>query len=177
MSPELFVKGQTVFEHQGSYRLATLRQNNATFGVVHVPMKTEVFVSSSGYSSVVARDAPPDRRHAAALVARWLNSAGPQAMICARSFSQPVSKAAAEHKTLRDALANDPQAKGFADLSQYTWRWPNLPSFGKLAPVLAAAVTDILGQKVSVNDGLARAERDGQPILDEDARRADQARG
>ena len=44
-SPELFVKGQTVFEHQGSYRLATLRQNNATFGVVHVPLKTEVFVS------------------------------------------------------------------------------------------------------------------------------------
>ena len=77
-------------------------------------------------------------------------------------LGHPVSKTDAEHKTLRDALANDPQAKGFADLSQYTWRWPNLPSFGKLAPVLAAAVTDILGQKVSVNDGLARAERDGQ---------------
>ena len=63
-SPELFVKGQTVFEHQGSYRLATLRQNNATFGVVHMPLKTEVFVSSSGYSSVVARDVPAERRRA-----------------------------------------------------------------------------------------------------------------
>jgi maltose-binding protein MalE len=83
-----------------------------------------------------------------------------------------VSKAATEHKIVRDLMAADPQAKGFLELAQYAWRWPNVPSFGKLAPVLATAVNDILGQKIGVNDGLARAERDAQPFLDDDARTA-----
>ena len=86
-----------------------------------------------------------------------------------------VSKAATEHKIIRDLMAADPQAKGFLELAPYAWRWPNLPSFGKLGPVLATAVGDILGQKIGVNDGLARAERDGQPFLDDDARTAAEA--
>lgn len=175
-SPELFMKGQTVFEHQGSYRIPALRQNNAEFGAIHMPIKKELFVSASGYSAVVFKDVPAERRHAAALVARWINSAGPQAKICAHSLNQPVSKAGAEHKTLREALAADPQAKAFADISQYAWRWPNIPSFSNLAPVLQTAITEILGQKIGLRDGLARAEREGQPILDEDARLADTAR-
>jgi multiple sugar transport system substrate-binding protein len=175
-SPELFVKGQTAFEHQGSYRIATLRQNAATFGVAHMPIKTDLFVSASGYSAVIARQVAPERRHAAALVAKWLNAAAQQAKLCARSLSQPVSKAAVEHKIIRDLMASDPQAKGFLDLAQYAWRWPNIPSFGKLGPVLTTAVADILGQKIGVNDALARAERDGQPFLDDDARAADAAK-
>jgi hypothetical protein len=72
-------------------------------------------------------------------------------------------------------MAGDPQAKGFLDLAQYAWRWPNLPSFGKLGPVLTTAISDVLGQKIGVNDALARAERDGQPFLDDDARTAAEA--
>src|SRR4029434_6521535 len=99
-----------------------------------------------------------------------LNAPAQQAKLCARSLSQPVSKAATEHKIIRDLMASDPQAKGFLDLAPYAWRWPNIPSFGKLGPVLTTAMTDILGQKIGVNDGLARAARDGQPFLDDTAR-------
>ena len=42
-----------------------------------------------------------------------------------------------------------------------------------MAPVLDMTIMDILGQKIGVNDGLARAERDGQPILDADMQLAD----
>ena len=171
-SAELIGKGQTAFEHQGSYRIAPLRQSGTSFGVIHMPIKTELFVSASGYSALVPRNVPPERRHASALVAKWLNAPAQQAKLCARSLSQPVSKAATEHKIIRDLMAADPQAKGFLELAPYAWRWPNLPSFGKLGPVLATAVGDILGQKIGVNDGLARAERDGQPFLDDDARTA-----
>jgi ABC-type glycerol-3-phosphate transport system substrate-binding protein len=174
-SAELIGKGQTAFEHQGSYRIATLRQNGTNFGVIHMPIKAELFVSASGYSAVVPRNVPPERRHASALVAKWLNAPAQQAKLCARSLSQPVSKAATEHKIIRDLMASDPQAKGFLDLAQYAWRWPNLPSFGKLGPVLTTAIGDVLGQKIGVNDALARAERDGQPFLDDDARTAAEA--
>lgn len=172
-SPELFAKGTTVFEHQGSYRVPTLRAASAEFGVIHMPMQKEVFSSTSGHSMVVAKNIAPERRHAAALVAKWMNSPAPQAKMCIRSVSQPVSRGAAEHKSLRDYMVGDPQAKGFVDVAQYSWRWPNIPSFTKVAAVLGTAITDILGQKIGVKDGLARAERDGQPILDEDMRQAD----
>lgn len=171
-SPELIGKGQAVFEHQGSYRIAALRQNATNFGVLHMPIKTELFVSASGYSAVIPKNVPLDRRHSSALVAKWMNAPAQQAKNAARSLSQPVSKAALEQKIIRDLMANDPQAKGFLDLAQYAWRWPNIPSFSKLGPVLTTAITDILGQKMGVNDALARAERDGQVFLDDDARTA-----
>ncbi|HXI14943.1 MAG TPA: hypothetical protein VNM48_01135, partial [Chloroflexota bacterium] len=68
-------------------------------------------------------------------------------------------------------LKTDPQLKGFIDLAPYGWRWPALPSLGKITGALNANVTKVLKQEIGVKDGLTTAQREAQLFLDDDVKR------
>src|SRR5687768_7147595 len=91
-------KNDVVFEVQGPYRIPTLRQNNAPdFGVIHLPVhpqKKQIVTNNGGHNMAVFKDVTAERRHAAAMVVKWMNEPHAQAQICIQATSLPVSKAA-----------------------------------------------------------------------------------
>ena len=167
-------KNDTVFESQGPYRIPTLRQVNApTFGVTHIPVhpqKKQVAASNGGHSMIVFKDAPVERRAAAAQVARWMNGPHAQAQMCINATSIPVSKAAMDSKELQEYLKTDPQFKGFVDLAPFGWRWPPLPSFAKIIPAIQTNLDTIMRKEQGIKAGLANAQREAQALLDEDVK-------
>jgi multiple sugar transport system substrate-binding protein len=167
-------KNDTVYEVQGPYRIPVLRQNNAPpFETIHVPVhpaKKEVMAGNGGHDLIVFKDVPPERRQAAAQVAKWLNGPYPQTQMCIKATSIPVSKAAMGTKELLDYLKTDSAFKGFVDLAPNGWRWPTLPSYGKVSGVLEAAVASILREESGTKAGLAQAQLDAQTLLDDDVR-------
>jgi multiple sugar transport system substrate-binding protein len=167
-------KNDVVFELQGPYRIPTMRQNNAPhFGVIHLPVhpqKKQIVTNNGGHNMAVFKDVTAERRHAAAMVVKWMNEPHAQAQICIQATSLPVSKAAQASKELNDYLKGDPQMKGFIDLAPYGWRWPALPSLGKINTALNTNVTKILRGEIGVKDGLVTAQREAQVQLDEDVK-------
>ncbi|MGH2351993.1 MAG: ABC transporter substrate-binding protein [Chloroflexota bacterium] len=167
-------QNDVAFENQGPYRIPTLRKNNApAFGVVHAPVhpvKKEIHAPNGGHNMAVFREVPVERRHAAALVAKWMNAPHAQAIMCIRATSLPVSKSALESKELQEYLKTDPELKGFVDLAPNGYRWPPLPSYAQITKAANDGVAAIMRQEVGVKDGLAKAQRETQLLLDEDVR-------
>ena len=168
-------KNDVVFEVQGPYRIPTFRQNNAPdFGVIHLPVhpqKKQIVTNNGGHNMALFKEVSAERRAAAARVVKWMNDTHAQAQICIQATSLPVSKAALASKELQDYLKTDPHMKGFVDLAPYGWRWPALPSLGKITGSLNANVTKILKNEVGIKDGLATAQREAQLLLDDDVKR------
>jgi len=168
-------KNDVVFEVQGPYRIPTFRQNNAPdFGVIHLPVhpqKKQIVTNNGGHNMAIFKGVTPERRVAASRVVKWMNDVHAQAQICIQATSLPVSKAAQNSKELQDYLKTDPQLKGFIDLAPYGWRWPALPSLGKITGALNANVTKVLKQEIGVKDGLTTAQREAQLFLDDDVKR------
>ena len=172
MEGELFdkTKGTGVaFESQGPYRIPTLRMHGITdFTVLPTPIKKAIFAGNGGHNLAVFQGIPAARKHAAALVALWLNAPHAQAQMCIQATSLPVSNAAFKSLELQDYLKTDPQLNGFVDMAPYGWRWPSLPSYAKISAALNTNINDIFTGKQSVQDGLAKAQQDAQVLLDED---------
>ena len=167
-------KNDVAYENQGPYRIPTLRQRSApAFGVVHAPVhpvKKEVHAPNGGHSLAIFKDVPTDRRHAAALVSKWMNAPHAQAIMCIKATSIPVSKAAMDSKELQDYLKTDPELKGFIDLAPNGYRWPPLPSYAAITKAANDNVAAIMRQEIGVKDGLAKGQREAQALLDEDVR-------
>jgi sn-glycerol 3-phosphate transport system substrate-binding protein len=167
-------KNDTVFEVQGPYRIPTLRQRNAPpFMTIHIPVhpvKKQVMAGNGGWNMAIFKEVPPERRHAAALVAQWMNAPLAQAQFCIRSINIPVSKATLESKEFQDYARNDPPFKGFADLAPFGWRWPALPSYAKINAAVDNNVQAIIRQDIGVKAGLAKMQQEAQALLDEDLR-------
>jgi ABC-type glycerol-3-phosphate transport system substrate-binding protein len=167
-------KNDTVFEMQGPYRIPVLRQAKAPdFLTIHTPVhpvKKQVFSSNGGHNMIIFKDIPPEKRQAAAQVAKWMNGPHAQAQICIKSNSIPVSKAAAESKELQDYLKTDAAFKGFVDLAGLGWRWPTLPSYAKISGALGTMVTNIMLEQTSPKAGLAAAQKEAQGYLDDDVK-------
>ena len=167
-------KNDTVFESQGPYRIPTLRQASAPdFGVIHIPVhptKKAIAASNGGHSMIVFKEVPVERRVAAAQVAKWMNGPHAQAQMCIKATSIPVSKAAMDSRELQDYLKTDPQFKGFVDLAPYGWRWPPLPSYGKITAAIQTHVDTILRKEQGIKAALANAQRETQLLLDEDVK-------
>ena len=165
-------KNDTVYEVQGPYRIPVIRQNKAPeFGTIHVPVHPaikQVFAANGGHNLIVFKDVPAQKRAAAAQVAKWMNAPHAQAQMCINAASIPVSKSVAETKELQDYMRTDPAFKGFVDLAPNGWRWPTLPSYGKIFPVLDGAVASILREEVGAKAGLADAQQKAQQLLDAD---------
>jgi multiple sugar transport system substrate-binding protein len=167
-------KNDTVFEVQGPYRIPTLRQKNAPpFMTIHIPVhpaKKQVMAGNGGWNMAIFKEVPPERRHAAALVAQWMNAPHAQAQFCIRSINIPVSKATLESKEFQDYAKGDPAFKGFADLAPFGWRWPALPSYAKINAAVDDNVQAIVRQDVGVKAGLTKMQQEAQALLDEDLR-------
>jgi ABC-type glycerol-3-phosphate transport system substrate-binding protein len=167
-------KNDTVFEFQGPYRIPTLRQANApAFGVIHAPVnprKKMIATTNGGHNVVIFKETSAPRRAASAQLARWLNAPHAQAQMCIKATSLPVSKAAFASKELQDYVKTDVEMKGFIDLAPNGWRWPALPSWPKLNKAVQDIVSAILKNELSPRDGLAKAQRDAQALLDEDVK-------
>jgi ABC-type glycerol-3-phosphate transport system substrate-binding protein len=167
-------KNDTVFESQGPYRIPTLRQANAPdFGVIHIPVhpqKKAIAASNGGHSMIVFKDVSVERRAAAAQVAKWMNGPQAQAQMCIRATSIPVSKAAMEAKELLEYLKTDAPFKGFVDLAPYGWRWPPLPSWGRIVPAIQTNLDAIMRKEIGIKAGLTKAQQESQLLLDEDVR-------
>ena len=166
-------KNDTVFELQGAYRFPTYRQANApAFMAIHIPLRPErgqLFGFAAGHSLAIANVAP-EKRRAAAQVAKWMTAPRQQVHTCIKANAIPISKAALNDKEFQDYLASDPPYKALADLAPYGWRWPLLPSFAKINGAIDTHVGAILRREVSISGGLANAQREGQLALDEDVK-------
>ena len=161
-------RNQTAFEHQGPAIMPTLRRAGIDFEVIHTPVKKQLYAPNGGHSLVVFKDVPVERRAAAAQVGKWLNAPHGQAQMTIKGLALPVSKGGLEHKELQDFLKTDRHFKAFVDLAPNGWRWPALPSFSKIVPILDAGWADILSGRAGVRDALGKAEREAQVALDED---------
>lgn len=170
-SGEIFTQRKTVFEHQGPYRLPTLRQRGDDFEVIHAPLhpaRREHFAPNGGHSLAIFKVPDRARQRTAGAIAKWFNTAHPQAVLCVRATSIPISKAALESKELRDYMATDKQHAAFLELTPYGYRGVPMPSWAEFVKVVNAGIQDMLGGKVGVNEGLARIEREAQLLLDAD---------
>jgi sn-glycerol 3-phosphate transport system substrate-binding protein len=167
-------KNDTVFEVQGPYRIPTLRQKGAPpFLTVHIPVhpqKKQPFAGNGGWSMMVFKDVPAERRQAAARVALWNNAPAAQAKFCIQSINIPVSKATLDSKEFQDYAKANPEFKGFADLAPYGWRWPSLPSYAKINAAVDNGVVAIVRQDVGAKAGLAQIQKEAQALLDEDVK-------
>jgi multiple sugar transport system substrate-binding protein len=166
-------KNDTVFEMQGSYRLPTFRERNAPPPLtIHTPVhpaKRQIFANNGGHSLIVFKEAAPEKRHAAALVAKWMNTTHAQVKMCVQNFI-PVSKGVAEDKELVDYMRTDPAFKAFIDLAPHGWRWPSLPSYDKINKAIQDNVDAIMRQEIGVKAGLTKAQAEAQVLLDADVR-------
>ncbi len=167
-------KNDTVFEVQGPYRIPTLDQKGVPpYLTVHVPVhpvKKQLSAGNGGWSVVVFKDIPVERRRAAASVGMWMNSPGPQTQFCIRSINIPVSKATLESKEFQEYSRNNPAFKGFADLAPYGWRWPALPSYAKINKVADDGVISIMREEIGARAGLTKMQQEAQTLLDDDLR-------
>lgn len=167
-------KNDTVFEVQGPYRIPTLRQKNAPpFMTIHIPVhpvKKQVMAGNGGWNMAIFKDVPLERRHAAALVAQWMNAPHAQAQFCIKSINIPVSKATLESKEFQEYTSKEPAFKGFADLAPFGWRWPSLPSYAKINAAADNNVQAIIRQDIGIKAGLAKMQMEAQTLLDDDLR-------
>jgi len=167
-------KNDVAYENQGPYRIPTLRQRTApAFGVVHAPVhptKKEIHAPNGGHNIAVFKEVSTERRHAAALTAKWMNAVHAQAIMCIKATSLPVSKAALESKELQDYLKTDPELKGFIDLAPNGYRWPPLPSYAAITKAANDGVAAIMKNEIGIKDGLSKIQREAQVLLDEDVK-------
>jgi multiple sugar transport system substrate-binding protein len=170
-SGEIFTQRKTVFEHQGPYRIPTLRQRGDDFEVTTSPLhpvRKEIFAPNGGHSLVIFNVQDRARQRTAGAIAKWFNTAHPQAVLCIRATSIPISKQALESKELRDYMATDKDHAAFIEQAPYGYRGVAMPSWTEFTKVVNTGVADMLGGKISINDGLARMEREAQQLLDAD---------
>ena len=166
-------KNNIAFEHQGPFRIPTMRKNNAPdFGVLHTPVhpgKREVFAQNGGHNMAVFKGAgtTPKKQEASALVCMWMNSPHPQAQACIRATSIPVSRGALESKELQDYLKTDEQMKGFVDMAPYGWRYPGIPS-GNQINRAGRDISPIMKGEIGVQAWLADTQSKLQAVVDKD---------
>ena len=84
--------------------------------------------------------------------------------------SIPVSGATMESAELNNYLKTDPELAGFVALAPYGYRWPSLPSLGKITGPVHKALPEIMLERVSPKAGLEDAQRLSQIALDEDVK-------
>ena len=167
-------KNDTVFEFQGPYRIPVLRDQKAPdFQTIHMPVhpvKKQVFAANGGHNMMIFKEIPPERRAAAAQVAKWMNAPHAQAQMCIKATSIPVSKGVAESKEMQDYLKTDAPFKGFVDLAGNGWRWPTLPNWTNITGALTTAITAIMTEQTSPKSGLADGQQKAQQFLNDDVK-------
>lgn len=175
---ELLVKGQSVFEPNGPYRMPIWREAGVRFEPIlppRGPQKPTEHNWGSMYSLTVLKATDPAKQRAAALAALGALAEDAQVAMCKLHLGLPASKAALASPAYQQVLAADRQMRTFADMFPSCWILPAIPSFAQIDTVRGELMTKVYKRQESIRTALQLAEQEGQRLLDADLARS--ARG
>lgn len=168
---ELMVKGQTVFEPNGPYRMPVWREAGVRFEPIlppRGPNKPTAHNWGSMYSLAVLKSTDATKQRASAIAALGALSDEAQVPMCKIHLGWPASKSALASSAYQALLAADKQMKAFADMFSSCWILPAIPSFAQIDTLRGAAMTKVYKRQDSPKNALTDAEQQGQRLLDED---------
>lgn len=168
---ELLVKGQTVFEPNGPYRMPVLREAGAPFEPIlppRGPQKPTAYNWGSMYSVIVLKSSDPAKQRASALAALGALADDAQVAMCAIHLGLPASKSALGSAAYQKILNADKQMKTFADMFGTCAILPPIPSFAAIDTLRGQMMTKIYKRQESIRTALQDAEQQGQLLLDQD---------
>src|SRR5262249_22357396 len=129
---ELLIKGQTVFEPQGAYRMPVLRQAGARFEPIDFPrgprQKAAPVKLGSMYSFIVFKSSDPAKQQASARAALGCLADEVQLAMCKIHLGMPATTAAAESAAYKQFVVQDPQLKTFVEMLPSFEVRPSFPS-------------------------------------------------
>ena len=172
---ELLVKGQTVFEPQGPYRMPVLREAGARFEPIlppRGPQKPTAFNWGSMYSVIVLKSSDAAKQRAAAIAALGALGDDAQVTMCKIHLGLPASKSALDSAPYQQVLTADKQMKTFADMFSTCWILPAVPSFAQMDTLRNTMMTQVYRRQESIRNALGEAERQAQLLLDADLAKA-----
>jgi ABC-type glycerol-3-phosphate transport system substrate-binding protein len=171
---ELLVKGQSVFEPNGPYRMPIWRDAGVRFEPIlppRGPQKPTAHNWGSMYSLIVLKSTDEAKQRAASIAALGALADDAQVPMCQIHLGWPASKSALASSAYQALLAADRQMKTFADMFSSCWILPAIPSFAAIDTLRGTMMTKIYKRQDSIKNALQEAETQGQRLLDEDLAR------
>jgi ABC-type glycerol-3-phosphate transport system substrate-binding protein len=169
---ELLIKGQTVFEPQGAYRMPVLREAGVRFEPIDFPRgpqhKAAPYKLGSMYSFIVFKSSDPAKQQAAARVALGCLMDDAQTAMCKVHLGLPATTTAADSSAYKQYLAQDRQMKAFVDMSPSFQVRPSFPSVEEMWKNVDQAMGKVYRREDSIRNALLEAERQTQRLLDAD---------
>ena len=168
---ELLVKGQTVFERQGPYRMPVLRDAGVRFEPILMPRgpdKPTPYNLASMYSFLFFKSADPARRRAALQVALGCLADGPQTAMCRIHLGMPVSRGAQQSDAFQQYLAQDKQMKTFAEMMPAVDVYPAVPSLEQMWTLRTEAMVKVYRRQDNARNAMLECEQQTQRLLDQD---------
>jgi ABC-type glycerol-3-phosphate transport system substrate-binding protein len=171
---ELLVKGQTVFEPQGPYRLPNLKQAGITrLAAVPFPRgpnKPTTYNWGTLYSFIVFKSPDAAKQRAAVQAALAALGDEPQAAHATADYGLPVTKTGKEAPAFRQFLTQEPLMKQFADMFPSCQVDPAIPSQGEMRATMDTTMLRIYNQEEGMKNALLGAEREIQALHDADVK-------
>ena len=169
---ELLIKGQTVFEPQGAYRIPVLREAGVRFEPIDFPRGPRHAAAplklGSMYSFIVFKAADPAKQRAAARLALGCLADDAQAAMCKTHLGLPATTTAADSAAYKQYLAQDRQTKAFVDMSPSFQVRPSFPSVEEMWKQVDQAMGKVYRRQDSARNALLEAEQQTQRLLDAD---------
>jgi multiple sugar transport system substrate-binding protein len=168
---ELLIKGQTVFERQGPYRMPVLRDAGVRFEPILMPRgpdKPTPYNLASMYSFLIFKATDPAKQRAAARVALGCLADEAQTAMCRIHLGLPVSKAAQQSAPFQQFLAQDRQMKTFADMMPYVDVYPAVPSLEQMWALRTEAMVKVYRRQENARNAMLECEKQTQLLLDQD---------
>ncbi|MDQ3702492.1 MAG: extracellular solute-binding protein, partial [Chloroflexota bacterium] len=168
---ELLVKGQTVFERQGPYRMPVLREAGVRFEPILMPrgpQKPTPYNLASMYSTLIFKSSDPAKERAATQLALGALADDAQTAMCRLHLGLPVSKSAQGSSDFQQYLSQDRQMKTFAEMMPYVDVYPAVPSLEEMWKIRSDAMTKVYKRQENARNALLDAEQQTQRLLDAD---------
>ncbi|HVG98091.1 MAG TPA: extracellular solute-binding protein [Chloroflexota bacterium] len=168
---ELLVKGQTVFERQGPYRMPVLREAGVRFEPLLMPRgpdRPTPYNLASMYSFLFFKSADPARRKAALQVALGCLADEPQTAMCRIHLGMPVSRGAQQSAGFQQYLAQDRQMKTFAEMMPSVDVYPAVPSLEQMWTLRTDAMVKVFKRQDNARNAMLDCEQQTQRLLDQD---------
>jgi ABC-type glycerol-3-phosphate transport system substrate-binding protein len=169
---ELIVKGQTVFEPNGPYRLPLWKQAGVT-RVEGVPFprgphKPTTYNWGTLYSFIVFKSTDPAKQRASVQAALGALADDAQAAHAVSDYGLPVTKTGKEAPAYRQYVAQEPLMQQFADMFPSCQVDPAIPSQGEMRAIMDTTMLKIYDQQEGARNALLGAEREIQALHDAD---------
>ena len=174
---ERLTDGQVVFQKGVSARVPLYRQQGVAFGTGYYPNGPQNpgrvnATPGVHYGFSVFKHKDPRRVRAALLAALW--SARPESGTAFAELAgvTPSYKHIVESAAFQDTFKKDAEMWPFHEVLPNAVPRPNFPNYDRAVAAVDAQLNAIWAGKVSVDDGLKEAERQGQLLLEESLRGA-----